>query len=185
MAFIKYSSEVKNAVIAAMNRYYILQGWGFDAAYRQVRMELQRDGKQIPSTHTVWKWIKPYMFRNLAGSCKKTDKSDGSDKSDKLNFTPGPWHILVPKPRYGNRECHSIVDGGGEYVAKIVAVSVLRGISAVTREERKANEHLIAAAPDMYDALKSECVTCQLRDHETNCEECKIGKALKKAMGEE
>lgn len=69
-------------------------------------------------------------------------------------FTPGPWHILVPKPRYGNRECHSIIDGGGEYVAKTVAVSVLRGISAVKREERKANEHLIAAAPDMYELLK-------------------------------
>ena len=91
MAFIKYSSEVKNAVIAAMNRYYILQGWGFDAAYRQVRMELQRDGKQMPSTHTVWKWIKPYMFRNLAESCKKTDLTDLTDKSDgsdKRKFTP-------------------------------------------------------------------------------------------------
>lgn len=88
MAFIKYSSEVKNAVIAAMNRYYILQDWGFDAAYRQVRMELQRDGKQMPSTHTVWKWIKPYMFRNLAGSCKKTDLTDRTDRSDKLKFTP-------------------------------------------------------------------------------------------------
>ena len=71
----------------------------------------------------------------------------------KEKFTPGPWHILIPKPRYGNRECHSIVDGGGEYVAKTVAVSVLRGISAVKREERKANEHLISAAPEMYAEL--------------------------------
>lgn len=82
MTFIKYSSEVKNAVIAEMSRYYILQGWGFNAAYLQVRQELQRDGKQMPSMHTVWKWIKPYKFRNLAESCKKTDSSD------KLKFSP-------------------------------------------------------------------------------------------------
>lgn len=76
-----------------------------------------------------------------------------NERERKEKFTPGPWHILVPKPRYGNLECHSIVDGGGEYVAKTVVVSVLRGISAVKREERKANEHLIAAAPEMYDTL--------------------------------
>ena len=76
-----------------------------------------------------------------------------SSPSSKEHFTPGPWYILVPKPRYGKRACHSIVDSGGEYVAKAVAVSVLRGISAVQRKERKANEHLIAAAPEMYEAL--------------------------------
>lgn len=95
-------------------------------------------------------------------------------------FTPGPWHILVPKPRYGNRECHSIVDGGGEYVAKTVAVSVLRGISAVKREERKANEHLIAAAPEMYGLLK------QLYGALANVPvlQVEIEKVLKKARGE-
>lgn len=106
-------------------------------------------------------------------------------------FTPGPWHILVPKPRYGNRECHSIVDGGGEYVAKTVAVSVLRGISAVKREERKANEHLIAAAPEMYELLndvKGELLRMdgggfyggKIRRHIVD----KIEAVLKKARGE-
>ena len=133
-------------------------------------------------------------------SCKKTDLSDGSDKSDKLKFTPGPWHILVPKPRYGNRECHSIVDGGGEYVAKTVVVSVLRGISSVKREERKANEHLIAAAPEMYDALKEVCENCDKLSNwedlfnigrpdgtimpKCPCKDCSVDKVLKKVRGE-
>ena len=38
-------------------------------------------------------------------------------------------------------------------MAKTLAVSVLRGISSVKREERKANEHLIATAPKMYGKL--------------------------------
>lgn len=105
----------------------------------------------------------------------------------KENFTPGPWHILVPKPRYGNRECHSIVDGGGEYVAKTVAVSVLRGISAVKREERKANEHLIAAAPEMYDLLRTHCRECERTPGNENreCELCEFNRVLKKARGAE
>ena len=98
----------------------------------------------------------------------------------KKKFTPGPWHILVPKPRYGNRKCHSIVDGGGGYVAKTVAVSVLRGISVVKREERKANEHLIAAAPEMYELLE------QLYGVLVNVPvlQVEIEKVLKKARGE-
>lgn len=91
-----------------------------------------------------------------------TDQINREAKEKKGKFTPGPWHILVPKPRYGNRECHSIIDGGGEYVAKTVTVSVLRGISAVKREERKANEHLIETAPDMYDGIGDAVETMRM-----------------------
>lgn len=104
----------------------------------------------------------------------------------KEQFTPGPWHILVPKPRYGNRECHSIVDGGGEYVAKTVTVSVLRGISAVKREERKANEHLIAAAPELYDALREVHGYFVVRsDTDSLRLALMLEAAMKKARGEE
>ena len=113
----------------------------------------------------------------------------------KEKFTPGPWHILVPKPRYGKRACHSIVDGDGEYVAKPVAVSKLRGRTACKIEERKANERLIAAAPEMYDALKDciEAMSCAvdctlLPEYLNNMLKESLEKAtqaVKKARGEE
>lgn len=94
----------------------------------------------------------------------------------KEKFTPGPWKAAVR-------------------VEDDVNILTIYGINSITEigalcpqdsiEETKSNAALISAAPEMYDALKSECVSCQLRDHETNCEECKIGKALKKARGEE
>lgn len=95
----------------------------------------------------------------------------------KEKFTPGPWHILTPKPHYGKRTCHSIVDSNGGYVA----YTGLRGISAVKQAERKANEYLIAAAPDMYD-----CICDALTDLEmTDGMRAHFEETLKKARGEE
>ena len=50
--------------------------------------------------------------------------------------------------------------------------------------EMNANATLISAAPEMYSALRWQCVICRLEDHETECDLCRIGDALKKARGE-
>ena len=43
---------------------------------------------------------------------------------------------------------------------------------------------LIAAAPDMYEALKLTCIVC-FRDSPENCKDCVVKKALKKAEGKQ
>lgn len=50
--------------------------------------------------------------------------------------------------------------------------------------EQVGNVNLMSAAPEMYDALESVCVSCKLRDHETDCANCRYGKVLRKARGE-
>jgi hypothetical protein len=51
-------------------------------------------------------------------------------------------------------------------------------------ERVKANAYLMKAAPEMYHELSRECTICRLKDHETECDFCRIGKVLKKARGE-
>lgn len=41
-----------------------------------------------------------------------------------------------------------------------------------------------SAVQEMYEALESVCLSCQLRDHEADCFHCITGKALRKARGE-
>ena len=63
--------------------------------------------------------------------------------SEKSKHTPGPW--ALSKSRAG----HSIVCASGRTVA---AAHLLGTIHPV--DEVEANAHLIAAAPEMYEALK-------------------------------
>lgn len=75
-------------------------------------------------------------------------------------FTPGPWypgHLGDPET---NCECRSIVGEG--HAGGIAEVHMDNGIKSIadggndcpSREEAIANMHLIAAAPDLYTALK-------------------------------
>lgn len=58
-----------------------------------------------------------------------------------MKHTPGPWRVIELKNRFG------VYDDDGESIAKV------DGAFGVAMERRKADAHLIAAAPLMYEAL--------------------------------
>mgnify|MGYP007032345381 CR=1 FL=1 len=86
----------------------------------------------------------------------------------KPKFTPGPWHV----------------EDNGLCVCDSNRVVLFLSDRPYGGETDRVDTNLIAAAPDMYDALKSVCIICQLRDHETDCKNCRYGKVLRKARGE-
>ena len=74
----------------------------------------------------------------------------------KANFTPGPWSVT--------RNCVDTIEvvfGGGSYFRgdaylNIQPVSSLSNFECIhSGGTAEANAHLIAAAPDMYDMLRS------------------------------
>jgi|DEB0MinimDraft_3_1074331.scaffolds.fasta_scaffold63928_1 hypothetical protein len=65
----------------------------------------------------------------------------------KPKFTPGPW---VKVGRYLIRP-----EKVTEYVDAPVARTRSKGLRKRSDEESEANAHLIAAAPDLYDMLKT------------------------------
>lgn len=66
--------------------------------------------------------------------------------AQETRFTPGPWHTAKMHPRH---VCNKV----GFKVAKCLEVTKgLPGL-VVSREEAKANAHLISAAPELYEAL--------------------------------
>ena len=81
-------------------------------------------------------------------------------------FTPGPWTAEEYKHGHG--------------------AWVVRSPDGYLIAENMAGQDaaLLAAAPDMYDALYSVCVACKMRDHETECKLCTVEAALRKARGE-
>lgn len=62
----------------------------------------------------------------------------------KVDYTPGPWKVIVDSYGGFNR----IWSPEGDDVATCM------GDGAIPKEERHANERLIAAAPELAEALK-------------------------------
>ena len=85
-------------------------------------------------------------------------------------FTKGPWHITEEDWVTGGYDIAVIQDKDGEEVL---------GISEWIRVN-ESDLQLIAAAPDMYEALSFVCKEC---DHECY-ERCPVRVALRKARGE-
>ena len=92
--------------------------------------------------------------------------------------TPGPWRV---------RNCQTavlvdVVRNGDAMLIALVADNDSRGD---TDTERKMNNaHLIAAAPQMLEALEFSCDVCKVTvDFCESCDVCKIGKAIKAAKG--
>ena len=91
-------------------------------------------------------------------------------------FTKGPWKVVdnghflqisfpwENNPNVIDRYCRSVADIHNNDIA---------------------NANLIAAAPDMYEALKADCDNCEGQEHSFYCDSCPTGKALRKARGEE
>ena len=68
------------------------------------------------------------------------------------NWTPGPWKVEEPFVSIG---CWDIKNNEGNEVTKIWAKG---------SNHAKANAHLIAAAPEMYEALKDVLSYLPARD---------------------
>lgn len=62
-------------------------------------------------------------------------------------FTPGPWEV-------DESHCLGAVTAGKRHIAMASLFDWPEDEKRVTREQQMANSHLIAAAPDMYAALK-------------------------------
>ena len=96
-------------------------------------------------------------------------------------FTKGPWTATYDSQLQAAIEIYNTED------RIMVAVLPDRGtIEAMS--EIEANANLIAAAPDMYEALECACDKYCIGyagDSIVKCEDCVIQKALRKARGEE
>ena len=97
----------------------------------------------------------------------------------KTKHTPGPWTATYDSQLRALIEIYSIEDR--------ILVAVLHDRGTVeAMPEIEANANLIAAAPDMYEALETTCEYCIGKEAtDCPCERCITGKALRKARGEE
>ena len=77
-----------------------------------------------------------------------------------MKYTPGPWEITEQD-----------IFGNGSFIC--------------SWSGKKADAHLIAAAPEMYEALKRVCKNCDLFCSMAAEEKCIVSKALNKAEGVE
>ena len=92
--------------------------------------------------------------------------------------TPGPWRATY------DSQLQALIQIYSTEAHLPVAVLPDRGtIEAMS--EIEANANLIAAAPDMYEVLDTQCEYCVGKEAiNCPCEECIVGKALRKARGE-
>ena len=107
----------------------------------------------------------------------------------KPKFTKGPWQTINISWEYS-----VIID---EDAARIAQVFIRDEVDEETQDKfeeiKDANANLIAAAPDMYEALEFQCKNClgrySISKDSNECAlyirgECMIAKALRKARGE-
>ena len=67
--------------------------------------------------------------------------------------TPGPWK--APKPTIGDSNCLYIGEKTGNW-----DICVINTTTAPTPKQAKANARLIAAAPDLLEALEQLTAVC-------------------------
>ena len=94
-------------------------------------------------------------------------------------FTKGPWKATYDSQLQALIEIYNTED------RTMVATLPDRG-TVEAMPEIEANANLIAAAPDLYEALETTCEYCIGKEAtDCPCERCITGKALRKARGEE
>ena len=125
---------------------------------------------------TVVKKTKPMTFSK--DLCRKTaGNHNGISK-----FTPAPWHFHKCKDIKGTvAGCWYVAD---KDLTGIVQLDLLSGLTVT---ETKANAHLIAAAPEMYQELSNELKELESRDrliYSSRIRRDRIRKLLSKARGE-
>jgi len=84
-------------------------------------------------------------------------------------FTPGPWRV----------EKRHAVHSGKRRTANANVMN-----HRIPYMEKKANAHLISAAPDMYEAMKEFCDRCDKGEVRSKRTYAKFMEILKKARGE-
>lgn len=103
----------------------------------------------------------------------------------KTKHTPGPWQVNGSwlNIETGNRHTavESVLPGGFGMVASLE--------HSFTRESEEANARLIAAAPELLEALKElvndgECYCADNVASKETCRHCKARAAIAKAQGE-
>lgn len=101
---------------------------------------------------------------------------------DGTKFTPGPW----AECKDGNCSCGYVFGAGGEvYVAKLLTLDdEVDPVAAF--EQLTANAHLIAAAPELYEALAAMVARYASTDAWEVPMDCDVAAraALAKARGE-
>jgi hypothetical protein len=100
---------------------------------------------------------------------------------DKPQFTPGPWVGTI----HGNSEMGDtfhLGPEGDEYAG--VAFTILEGALVQADDaENEANARLIAAAPELYEALELADATLRGANMDRSVVERKVAAALAKARG--
>ena len=98
-------------------------------------------------------------------------------------FTKGPWKANFED--YINPYIE-ILNNDNVAIAQIPDGEIIRGDTTILGIENiEANINLIAAAPDMYEALEEVCYDCDdTGTVDDECKSCSIYKALCKARGE-
>ncbi|MDR6432008.1 hypothetical protein [Brucella pseudogrignonensis] len=95
-------------------------------------------------------------------------------------FTPGPWEAF-------NRDTYQSIFAKGYERTICVVESYSKGFGP-DRDERDANAHLIAAAPELYEALYRLVRDCEIAGLQEqagfDCWIIMANKALAKARGE-
>lgn len=71
-------------------------------------------------------------------------------KTDSPSYTPGPWHIYFDEPFDRDRPTYKLEDQAGHQL------SLIARLPEVDVESFKKDCLLIAAAPEMYEALEAQ-----------------------------
>ena len=90
-----------------------------------------------------------------------------------MKFTPGPWSV------YQHNTFHYIVSDSGYPVAMTQDIISTDDNRSTDINQNEINAHLIAVAPEMYEALE-DVLYCEI----PGCQSEKIIKVLQKARGE-
>ena len=101
-------------------------------------------------------------------------------------FTKGPWYADKNGKIWRNIPS-DLYEYGGKIAGDMPLAFVSKGWyeKDETPYPQQANANLIAAAPDMYEALEKVCHDCDdTGTIDDECKSCSIYKALRKARGE-
>ena len=95
------------------------------------------------------------------------------------DFTPGPWEVNP-----FNAQVDAMPVEPKHSIAPVC--QLLWPTQERSEAETEANAHLIAAAPDMYEALEYACSElCHPECNKKTCSSCKIQHTIIKAEGRE
>jgi hypothetical protein len=87
-------------------------------------------------------------------------------------YTPGPWIIEGPTKNSESYDCYYVTNQGGTPIAEL---------SHLSMPENEANARLIAAAPNMYEAIKEYLEWGAMTGSDRDLLECKFRAAISKA----